>query len=356
MRTAHVIILSCAAAILAACDYSPTQPDNRTLSAPDSADRLVLLGTGWTAVPLPFKPMAINDEGFVVGQSSDGQEAVLWHNGTLTVLPHSPGLPGPYAASDITPNGVVVGGANGHIVIWTTPASYPIDIAAGPDGVWPTAINDNLTVVANRCSWGLCRAFKWTPTTGLTPLVVNDSSDSYAGGLNAAGSVSGHFTYIGASSPEGVRWNPNGTPTIYYNHLLCVGNTWNCHYSSVSTAGINDRGDVVVTESGCVTLFTSCFATAQILWREGTYTDLPATDPLGISNSGRVIGYSPWTYYNGALTNLPYSDTQAPVLSDVNSCGTIIGLRAPDYTTGYLWRRGGGLTATCDQAVLKTTR
>lgn len=344
MRTGNIIVLLSATVMLAGCDFTPTQPGVQAgiLAAPDSAERLLAMGASWGVVSLSFAPAAINDAGVVVG-SSNGN-AVRWENGTLIILPHSGALPGPYEAVDITSKGLILGTANGHVLLWKTPTSAPLDLAYPPYALTPTAVNDNSTIVGMRCNW-TCNAFRWTPFSGFTS-VMDDSISSYVTGVNASGEMSGY--YAGVGSDIGVRWSATGVATKFGDGQPCLPGSWVCYTQSVFGLAINDRGDLLLGVSVSRGVFYNRVE-MYVVPENGTSTSIPVTTgAVALSNAGRVIGETPWTFYNGVVTNLPYSDVDPPSLRDVNTCGWIVGVRNTVPATGYLWRRGGGITATCD--------
>src|ERR1700759_4644234 len=148
-------------ALLGACDTSVTRPGERV---PTEADPLFIGGITWSRTDLPFAPTAINAAGVIVG--TNGTEAVRWRNGVIDTLPHRVGLAGPYSAVDITPNGLVLGSANGHALYWFQDGVQPVDASSGSPyagSLYPVAMNDSYTIVAISYAYFLGpTSMRWT--------------------------------------------------------------------------------------------------------------------------------------------------------------------------------------------------
>ena len=345
MRPVSLLLPLCAA-LLGACGDSTTSPDASSRRAAGKPEHLLIGGSGWTLVSLPFAPAAMNDAGVIVGTQNG--EAVRWENGALTALPHFPGIAGPYAAKDITSKGYILGVASGHPLIWTSPTATPIEIVAYPFQVLaPVAMNDDLTVVGQATGR---RPWRWTQATGLR-YMSQGLYGSRVTGVNSAGYASG-LQYAANGSHIPIRWSPSGVATALYVPM----------YTATALA-INDAGTVVGNgEEDCggnPSAYDPCPLEVYVWTLNGGFADLYSAFTAGyassVSNPGRIVGGGgvtgwAWTYYNGVLTQLSHPDVTPPQPVDVNSCGSIVAVRFDVAGTGYLWRRGSSFMATCDVA------
>lgn len=328
--------------LLGGCDTSVTRPADPRAAKPDA---LLLYTSAWSRTDLPFAPAAINGAGVIVG--TNGNEAVVWQNGVLDTLQHSVVLPGPYSAIDITPNGAILGSANGHAIFWRSATSVPNDASAGfQPYLYPMAMNDSYTIVA----WAFydvgTTTYRWTPTGGWVDIGagvgIYGGDQTIATSINANGQAAGYRFLSTADSPMPVRWGTSGGPV---------------QLSAPIDANGEPSGKAVsIDPSGNVFGFTIAGAT---IWHpDGSstvVTGLPAQPALR-SDMGRFVGLANnevFTSFNGTLTWLSYPDATAPTLMDVSSCGSIIAKRATSPATGYLWRRSG-ITYTCDQPMVNT--
>lgn len=323
--------------LLAACDSNVTEPRVAGRLPASPRQQLLIGGSAWSLVSLPFRPYGINSSNVIVGQQNG--EAVRWENGALTVLPHRAGVAGPYLAKAISSKGYIVGSAGTHLLVWTLPNATPIDITSSSGvALWPVAINDSLTVVGNIPGWfGYDRAFRWTITSGL--LYLGDTLHSYiATGLNASGYASGYVHAANSTSAlNAVRFDPRGKALV----ILDGGGI-----GIVYASAINDNGIVLGTTDDALNGWSG------FLWSGGTFSGFDAIPAagIGVSNAGRIVGNSdrPWTYYNGTLTYLASPDTNpVPIVEGVNNCGSVIAVRQVSGDLGYLWKRGG-VTTACD--------
>lgn len=341
MRT-PILTISLSAALLVACDTSPTRPTDRVRVPDKPLKQLEIVNPvqSWTMVALPFSPAAINDGNVIVG--SKAGEAVRWQNGALTTLPHLSGVAGPYSAVDVTPNGVILGeagnqpGQDGHGLYWSSATAQPVDISAPtvtvlsplgvrlPQLVQPVAMNDNYVIVGNVISTG--QAFRWTSATGIRNISPTSSLTTVAG-LGADGYAAGNERPSGDSF-QPLRWDANGVATA-----LNAG-------PSGMAADIDDAGNVIGTSSVTGPTMT------RIWHLDGSVTDLSVgfNDPGKLSDVGRIVEQSatqtPWTYFAGVLTHL--SAPFGVQLVGVNKCGSIIGKATDGSSAGFLWVRTNG--------------
>ena len=179
------LLLSSAALVAAACDSAPTAPGDRPSARPaEITGGFGVIGIGWILNALPFRPLAINDAGAIVGTQNGN--AVLWQSGTLTVLPTS-SIAGPYEATAISPSGVIAGDAGGIPLVWYTPTSSPHGIPQRHLLTHVVAVSD-VGIVLGNDSGGWCHdAFTWSASGGLTVLGDGASTDwACAAGMDAA--------------------------------------------------------------------------------------------------------------------------------------------------------------------------
>ena len=323
------------AVLLAACDTSVTSPADLRPAGPDKL--FIFGGVTWTRTDLPFAPAAINAGGVIVGTS--GTEAVRWRNGVIDTLPHRAGLAGPYIAVDVTPNGLVLGAANGHILYWFQDGVQPVDVTSGSTYagfLYPVAMNDSYTIVAQDYTGINILSVRWTypgPWVDISaPVGISGFDQTVVTSLNASGQAAGfrYLYYQGAFLP--VRWGSNGGP-VQLAAPIDVNGQPSGRANSIDGAG-NAFG------------FTSAGAT---IWHpdgsSALVTGLPARPSLR-SDAGRFVGVGfngsvqqVFTSFNGSLTWLSNADASAATPVDVNSCGAIIATRATSPATGSLWRR-----------------
>ncbi|HEY4304488.1 MAG TPA: hypothetical protein VGM82_08485 [Gemmatimonadaceae bacterium] len=330
-------VLASAATLLSACDRTVTAP--AADRAPSDPNALVIGGVTWTRTTLPFIPKAINAAGVIVGIR--GTEAVRWRNGVLDTLPHLSSLSGPYIAVDITPNGVVLGGANGHIVYWAQDHMPPVDVGSPQAYVGqltPIAMNDSYTIVGwGRNSNTAITSLRYK-SGGWTDIGAGFGSSgqdqSVVTGLNSSGQASGWRSVYTVSNEIPVRWNATSTSPITLPGGLGKG------------MGIDVSGNI--------------FGYTQNLGNEMWYANgstalvnLPAM-AWKRSDAGRFVGYAMnagtmqvFTSFNGTLTWLASPDATSPTPAGVNSCGTIIA--GHTATDGFMFKRTSMLVAnTCD--------
>lgn len=318
--------------LLAACDSSVTRPTDRARSKPD---QILLFGSTWGRMDLNFEPRGMNDAGAIVG--SQGNEAVLWQNGILTILPHRAGVAGPYVARAITPNGMILGSAgtytNEHGLYWILPTAPPNDISDDPFRgfvpVYPVGINDSYTIVGEMNIGGNLQAFRWTPTTGFQN-ISRGTQTTFVVGLTSGG-------YIGGYDSGPLLWPPNAAATVPASPPQGLPN------------GISDAGALVGWGLNGSTFQTTVWNTS------GGFSFVPGAPNYAeqMNRAGRIVGDSanlPYTYFNGSLTRLSVSSARADVeMVGVNSCGNrILGWRVDTTDAGYLWTRNILSTTQCD--------
>src|SRR6185503_17340278 len=290
--------------------------------------------TLWTATRLPFAPRGMNGAGVIVG-SLNG-EAVMWNNGTMSVLPHAAALMySSYAAVDITPLGKIIGYAGSATMVWPAANQAPqvyVSPVAGSTKLLPVAMNDAGMFVAYSEGSPIDKhIWQYTPTSGLRDL-TRRGAPNVIRDLNEAGLAVG---YVDGSTPQAFRWDAAGNYTVLPSF----------NGSSLAHA-INSRGDVL----GYSGLGTT-------IWRaDGTFETIAAIvgsrDIAGWNDAGRIVGNTngvPFTFFGGALTYLPLLDGDNAIVVGVSACGWIVGVSIAKPNAGYLWRQDVN-TATCDAA------
>ena len=245
-----------------------------------------------------LNPSAINDSGQVVGygNSSDGNRAFLWSNGTLTNLGALPGA--------------LVSGANGI---------------------------SNAGTVVGSSSAANNHAFIWQNGVMAQLSDLPSATFSIAGDINNLGQIVG---VSGSNSgAQAVTWN-NGV--IQPLGTLSVGGT------SVAT-DINDSGIIVGTATN------QSFQSRPVRWDGNGILPLDvlpgATDSgaTGINNAGRIVGFSgaanldqPVQWFNGAISALPLlAGSNGGRAYDLNEAGQIVGFLS--YNNDFratLWDNG----------------
>ncbi|HKW47012.1 MAG TPA: hypothetical protein VJN70_06190 [Gemmatimonadaceae bacterium] len=174
----YAALVGCAV-LLGACDNSVTSP---AALRPAPPEKIFLFGgVTWTRTDLPFAPAAINGGGVIVGRN--GNEAVRWRNGVVDTLPHLAGLAGPYIAVDVTPNGLVLGGANGHILYWFQDGVQQVFTSFNGALTWLSSADASAATPVDVNSCGAIIARRSTsPATGSlwrrTSIVVQNTCDT----------------------------------------------------------------------------------------------------------------------------------------------------------------------------------
>ena len=333
------------AVLLGACDKSVTSPADLRPGQPEKILRIG--GVTWIRTDLPFAPAAINGAGVIVG--TNGTEAVRWRNGVVDTLPHRAGLAGPYIAVDVTPNGLVLGAANGHILYWFQDGVQPVDVTSGSSYaglLYPVAMNDSYTIVAQEYTGLTILSVRWTypgPWVDISaPVGISGFDQTVVTSLNANGQAAGfrYLYYQSASLP--VRWGSTGGPVQLSAPIDLNGEP------SGSAISIDGAGNVFGYTSAGATIWHPDGSSAVV-------TGLPDRPSLR-SDAGRFVGVGYnngvqqlFTSFNGAITWLSSPDASAPTPIDVNGCGSIIAKRATSPATGSLWTRTSIVyTNTCD--------
>ena len=334
-----------AVALLGACsDTSVTRPADRSA---ETADPL-FIAVRWTRTDLPFAPAAINAAGVIVG--TNGTEAVRWRNGIIDTLPHLAGLAGPYSAADVTPNGLVLGSANGHVLYWFQDGVQPVDATSGSPyagSLYPVAMNDSRTIVALSYAYPLApTTVRWTYPGQWVDVGagygISGFDQTIVRSLNAAGQAAGYRYIYNHSTALPVRWGPSGGPVPLSAPIDANGE------ASGRGLSIDGGGNVFGFTASGPTLWSANGSRSVIY-------GLPA-QPSQRSDAGRYVGAAynngvqqVFTSFNGALTWLAGPDATTLTPIDVNSCGAIVATRATSPTTGALWRRTGiSVLNTCD--------
>jgi hypothetical protein len=335
VRSLYATVIA-TAALLGACDNAVAPPAIRPPADPNPL--IILGGVTWTRTTLPFMPRAINAAGVIVG--INGSEAVRWTNGVLDTLPHLAGLSGPYTAVDITPNGIVLGGANGHILYWAQ-HNAPVDPSAGSSfagSLTPIAMNDSYTIVGwSRNDLTAITTVRWNGSGAWVDIGAgyghSGADQTVVTGLNALGQASGWRMIYSSQLSTPIKWNAASTSPISLSS------------SSGEGRGIDDNGNIFgFTDSGTMMWYAN--------GTSGLVSGLPGF-AWKRSNTGRFVGTAMnggatqiYTSFNGALTWLPGPDGSSPNPAGVNNCGTII---ANNGSTGLMWKRTSIVAAkTCD--------
>lgn len=337
--------------LLGACEKSVTSPDLR----PTQPDKLLFYGgVTWTRTDLPFAPAAINGGNVIVG--TNGTEAVRWRNGVIDTLPHLAGLAGPYIAVDVTPNGLVLGGANGHILYWFQDGVPPVDLTSGSTYaglLYPVAMNDSYMVVAREYTGPNILSVRFTypgPWVDISaPIGISGFDETVVTSMNASGQAAGYRYLYNSGTYLPVEWGTTGGPV-----QLSAPIDWSGQPSGRASS-IDGSGNV----------FGSTSAGATIWHPDGSsvlVTGLPAQPSLR-SDAGRFVGVGYnggvqqlFTSFNGTLTWLSNADAFAATPVDVNSCGGIIARRATSPASGSFWRRTSIVYSnTCDTQLVTYT-
>ena len=341
----YAALVGCAA-LLGACNKSVTSPADLRPTQPEKI--FLYGGVTWTRTDLPFAPAAINGANVIVGKN--GTEAVRWRNGVIDTLPHLAGLAGPYIAVDVTPNGLVLGGANGHILYWFQDGVQPVDVTSGSSYaglLYPVAMNDSYMIVAQEYTGPNILSVRWTypgPWVDISaPIGISGFDETVVTSMNANGQAAGYRYLFNPGVFLPVRWGTTGGPVQLSAPTSPSG------WPSGSASSIDGSGNV----------FGSTSAGATIWYADGSssvVTGLPAQPSLR-SDAGRFVGVGYnngvqqlFTSFNGTLTWLSSADASQTTPVDVNSCGAIIARRATSpTTTGSLWRRTSIVVQnTCD--------
>jgi probable HAF family extracellular repeat protein len=319
----RVPVQSVLVAMAATLVFNPAVPSGQ--SAPYSVRTLPSLARAWV----------INDRTDVLGDSEDSRisGSVLWHDGTVTVLP--------FRAADINDLGQIVGydPANGRVVSWQNGELTDLGLLGTVH-----ALNNRGDLVGENGG----RAFVWRNGT-VTDLgtLTGANCCSAATAINDAGQVVG-WSQTTSSEAHAVRWSTSG--------VMDLGTLREGDCCSRATA-ISNRGQVVgysyspPDEHGRWTRHA-------FMWENGARMDLGALaggDVVGppmsgmgsaasdINDRGQIVGYSTdrsATYHavlwqNGSLTDLGPAPGDITALAySINSRGDIAGEGA---TTGLLW-------------------
>src|SRR6185503_12833230 len=117
-------------------------------------------------------------------------------------------LAGPYIAVDVTPNGLVLGAANGHILYWFQDGVQPVDATSGSPYaglLHPVAMNDALMIVANYYTGPNILSVRWQyPGAWVdisAPVGISGWDQTVVRALNASGQAAGYrFLYNSSTS------------------------------------------------------------------------------------------------------------------------------------------------------------
>lgn len=247
-------------------------------------------------------PLAINDEGQVVGYSQTdwlpfkaGHHAFLWQNGMMSDLGS---LGGTYrAACGINNLGQVVGysqtnDGTDHAFLWQDGTITDLGTRGGKDtGSVACGINDAGQVVGMSYSgsgyylgsWPTSyhHAFLWEKGTITDLENLTNKYDTFIFDINNAGQVVGILKEIDKRSfPSGFLWQDGVVTKI----------------GPFESVDVNNSGQIAATSLGQI-IGTSFNSRHAALWQINTITDLGTiggsnSHAFGINDAGTVVGYS----------------------------------------------------------------
>lgn len=147
----------------------------------------------------------VNAQGDAAGlaYTSQGNQAVLWHNGALQSL-------GEGAATAINQNGKATGGlttASGQSHAFAGSSDGIRDLGVLPGGTWSSGfgLNDAGQVAGYGDTGATFHAFRWDPVAGLRDLGTLGGLNSYGMGLSDTGIVIGH-SETASGATHAFRW------------------------------------------------------------------------------------------------------------------------------------------------------
>ena len=313
-------------------------------------------------IPLEFESNTFrvaednNDSGVIVGSRSpdfrdDPADALVWQNGTLTVLP---GLGGTREfAHAINNNGQIVGTADD-----ANAASFPVMWDAGvvkklpvlaPTRPFETGYASDINDKGVAVGWvfaadGRLHAARWTngKLKDLNTVLGSDSSTAVA--INNKGQIVGTATSTDPSRNGAFLFEAG---TVQF--LGTLGGTF------TNPADINDAGQIVGTSR------TKANINRAFLWEDGVMKDLGAfgggqSSAEGINSLGQIVGSSrnpnglnrAFSWKNGVMTRigtLPDDGTAVgshSFATQVNAKGQVVGytefFTAGDFGYSRPWR------------------
>lgn len=271
------------------------------------------------------KPVAINNNGVVVGQASNGQ-AFRWDQGSMTVLGTLGGSQS--FAHDINDNGTIVGWSfdsteSRKSFKWNG-AFTNLDGATTLQGA-ALAINNNDSIVGWRTNGTIFRSTLWTDSD-LNGFSMFGGGSHKALGINDEGDIVGMTVNSAGEGEGGFYWNSTDS-TGSYTHGL--------DQFYLPIAGINNAGITagINTNTAGYMHFENIFST--------TISKISVTDPsssaLGQNNAGLIVGESGMKgFIYDLTTNTLYNSNDFDFvgntfdsilkITDVNNNGTFVGV------------------------------
>jgi probable HAF family extracellular repeat protein len=314
---------------------------------------------GWTATeigPPGFWPLAVNDEGVVVGYvgSYPNYYAVAWADGTTTAL-DTPDNTVRSSAAEINDAGDVVGsvtlqletGMRTEAALWSVDGGYtPLGFL--DNGTLSSAydITDlgRVVGVAARPQLGY-RGVVWNgddidvlpvppdppcPPGGCGGLQTASSADA----INNQGDIVGTISYP-YQPTKAVIWAPDAAP-VFLPPLAG---------RSAAAQDVNDSGVIVGNSYG-----GAAYASNAVVWVDGELIDLGPGWATGINDDGLIVGVMTdtagirhayaWEDLTGSPLPTPEGDVES-LAGGVNASGQIIGAsKSPSGTwRGVMWTR-----------------
>ena len=357
LRKAAVVLAF--AGSVACADNIPTavpSVDSKHLSAASTAasnDYMVInLGVLSTDLSHPALSTAydINASGTVVGESTDNDFrtlAFIWRRETgMSALDRSCPTPSSSRANAINDAGWVVGQSSGRAVLWKPGecATYLL-----PEYAYSMAWdvnNDGVIVGAYRTVGNDDHPFRWANGKSVD-LESVDGSTSTAFAINNSGLIVGTERTPSTVVDDAVSWNPAGVRT-----RLGIDKTLG--YLGLARS-VNDRGEI----AGYYHPFDLLLSTSAFVWRPGQGATSVASRAaaFGINNNGQIVGlfrsldaapvlWDP-TLGTVALPGLGGLRGTAYAISDA---GWIVGYS--EHTNGFsraaLWRTNSAPVARID--------
>ena len=217
-------------------------------------------------------PASINDSGQVAGQASGAQGvtavAVVWNGTTPTALDSLPGCTGGASAGGINSNGLVAGdigcgttGSHLEPVVWhgTTATRLPmVKLKNGvPSGIALAVNNFGLVVGTANNPSALAYATAWQGGTVTNLGVLGTGLRSVATALNDRGIIVGQSATSGYDVFHATLWSRVGAATQDLNALISAAQA--AEYELTDATGINDSCAIVANGYNKKTRATMAF-------------------------------------------------------------------------------------------------
>jgi probable HAF family extracellular repeat protein len=294
----------------------------------------------------------INASGTVVGESTDNDFrtlAFIWKRETgMSALDRSCPTPSSSRANAINDAGWVVGQSSSRAALWKPGecATYLL-----PDNVYSMAWdvnNDGVIVGAYRTVGGdiIDHAFRWTNgKTDDLESVAGATTTAYA--INNSGMIVGSERLPSGIVDDAVFWNPAGART-----QLGIDKTLG--YLGLARS-VNDRGEI----AGYYHPFDLLLSTSAFVWRPGQGATSVASRAaaFGINNNGQIVGLVRLIDAAPVLWDPTVGTVSLPGLGGlrgtayaINDAGWIVGYS--EHTNGFsraaLWRPNSAPVARID--------